>query len=208
MEFAMEHDRLCRDGRVEGWRADVRVWWLFRRFRSGPQTGSRNHASSPCSSNRTCGFPASGSQSGSCLRTRKVPRHRRKASQAVVQPCVEEWHVVPLLHLSLSPQPLSQPPGRVCIYGRVGRANLPDCEVVCPSGHHPIEAPYDLLCSPTLVPPGRLLTNPTADALNARPARSRADVPASVRRTIVPADAISKELKRLLRAPGLLDIDR
>ena len=45
--------------RVEDWRVSVRVRWLFRHFRSGPQSGSRDHVSSPRSSNRTCGFPAS-----------------------------------------------------------------------------------------------------------------------------------------------------
>ena len=37
-------------GRVEDWRASLRVRWLYRRFRSGPQSGSRNRVSSPRSS--------------------------------------------------------------------------------------------------------------------------------------------------------------
>ena len=39
----------CRlnEGRVGGWRADFRVRWLFRRFRSGPQSGSHGLVSSP-----------------------------------------------------------------------------------------------------------------------------------------------------------------
>ena len=36
--------------RVEDWRASLRVRWLFRRFRSGPQSGSHGHVSSPRSS--------------------------------------------------------------------------------------------------------------------------------------------------------------
>ena len=48
-------------GRVEDWRANCRVRWRFRRFRSGPQSGSLGHVSSPCSSNRACGSPAPGS---------------------------------------------------------------------------------------------------------------------------------------------------
>ena len=35
------------EGRVGGWRADFRVRWLFRRFRSGPQSGSHGLVSSP-----------------------------------------------------------------------------------------------------------------------------------------------------------------
>ena len=34
-------------GRVGGWRADFRVRWLFRRFRSSPQSGSHGLVSSP-----------------------------------------------------------------------------------------------------------------------------------------------------------------
>ena len=38
----------CRGaGRVGGWRASFRVRWLFRRFRSGPQSGSLGRVSSP-----------------------------------------------------------------------------------------------------------------------------------------------------------------
>ena len=33
-------------GRVESWRAAGRVRWLIRRFRTGPQSGSRGHVSS------------------------------------------------------------------------------------------------------------------------------------------------------------------
>ena len=39
-----------RQSRVEDWRASLRVRWLFRRFRSGPQSGSHGHVSSPRSS--------------------------------------------------------------------------------------------------------------------------------------------------------------
>ena len=56
-------------GRVEDWRASFRVRWLFRRFRVGPQSGSHDCVSSPRSSNRACGFPASG------FRTRSCPSH-------------------------------------------------------------------------------------------------------------------------------------
>ena len=47
--------------RVEDWRVDYRVRWLFRRFRFGPHP---YHVSSPRSPNRTCGFPASRLSSG------------------------------------------------------------------------------------------------------------------------------------------------
>ena len=52
--------------RVEDWRASFRVRWLIRRFRSGPQSGSRCRVSSPRSPNPACRFPAPGSPVGSC----------------------------------------------------------------------------------------------------------------------------------------------
>ena len=71
------------DSRVEDWRASLRVRWLFRRFRSGPQSGSHGHVSSPRSSNRTCGFPASGFRTRSCLRARKAQCVPRQTGEAV-----------------------------------------------------------------------------------------------------------------------------
>ncbi len=53
-------------GRVGGWRADGRVRWHIRRFRSGPQSGSHGCVSSPRSPNPACRFPAPGSPVGSC----------------------------------------------------------------------------------------------------------------------------------------------
>ena len=52
--------------RVGGWRADGRVRWHSRRFRSGPQSGSLGCVSSPRSPNPACRFPAPGSPAGSC----------------------------------------------------------------------------------------------------------------------------------------------
>ena len=43
----VRHPKIRPDSRVGGWRASVRVRWLFRRFRSGPQSGSRGRVSSP-----------------------------------------------------------------------------------------------------------------------------------------------------------------
>ena len=71
------------NSRVEDWRASLRVRWLFLRFRSGPQSGSHGHVSSPRSSNRTCGFPASGFRTRSCLRARRAQCVPRQTSEAV-----------------------------------------------------------------------------------------------------------------------------
>lgn len=156
---------------------------------------SHRSVSSPCSSNPACGFPAPGSQSGSRLRPRKVLGRQPQARKAVVLPA----------------EPLPQPLGCIRIHRRVGGIDLAECEVVCSSGYQPIEAPYELLCWTAFVPWGRLRADPGAYALNARPGRSSVDVPARIRPTIVPADAISEELKRFLgasEASGLLRVDR
>jgi hypothetical protein len=39
--------RRMASGRVEDWRADLRLRWVFRGFRRGPQSGCHRHVSSP-----------------------------------------------------------------------------------------------------------------------------------------------------------------
>jgi hypothetical protein len=39
--------KLNLPGRVEDWRADVRLRWVFHCFRGGPQSGCHHHVSSP-----------------------------------------------------------------------------------------------------------------------------------------------------------------
>ncbi len=80
---ALSEGLICR---VEDWRASFRVRWLVRRFRFGPQSGSHGRVSSPRSSNRTCGFPASGFRTRSCLRPRKAGRSHAKADKAMFCP--------------------------------------------------------------------------------------------------------------------------
>ena len=106
---------LGKPGRVEDWRASVRVRWLFRRFRFGPQSGSLDYVSSPRSSNRTCGFPASGFRTRSCLRSRRALGRVRQASEAVfvVQPFIREPHEFSGTRLVLQPEPPAQPPVHV-----------------------------------------------------------------------------------------------
>ena len=53
-------------GRVESWRAVGRVRWLLRRFRTGPQSGSRGHVSS--SRLVKPSMPISGTGLSCCLR--------------------------------------------------------------------------------------------------------------------------------------------
>ncbi len=76
--------RVAAESRVEDWRVSFRVRWMFRRFRSGPQSGSLDHVSSPRSSNRTCGFPAL--RSRSCLRPREALRSRCKTRKTYFIP--------------------------------------------------------------------------------------------------------------------------
>ncbi len=84
------------DGGVKGWRGAVRVRCVFVPLAFARcKSGSRRSVSTPCSSNRTCGFPASGSQLGSRLRPRKVSCRQRKAREAALlpQPSVGKSHV-------------------------------------------------------------------------------------------------------------------
>ena len=91
----------------------------------------------PRSSNRTCCFPASGFQSGSCLRPRKASRPRPQAGETVVlpQPLVREAHCPPGPHLVPPTKPLTQPPDRVAVDRSVGRTDLPKAIVVRPPRH-------------------------------------------------------------------------
>ena len=148
----------------------------FRRCRClTPRHGS---VSSRRSSNRTCGFPASGSRTRSCLRPRKARRSRCKARETVVGPqsLVREAHRLPGPHLVLATEPLAQPPRGVPVDGAIRRADLPKGEVVRPTGQHPVETPYHLLRRQQPVSRRGQLAHATADALDTGRARARADV--------------------------------
>ena len=54
-------------GRVEDWRVDCRVRWLFRRFRFGPQSGSLITFPVPALRTGRAVFPHLGSPVGSCV---------------------------------------------------------------------------------------------------------------------------------------------
>ena len=54
-------------GRVENWRVDCRVRWLFRRFRFGPQSGSLVTFPVPALRTGRAVFPHLGSPVGSCV---------------------------------------------------------------------------------------------------------------------------------------------
>ena len=93
-----------------GWRASFRVRW-YNPVRRGRSRSEGNPVTfvpvlspapmatfpGPCSSNRTCGFPASGFRTRSCIRPRKVTCLQPKAGKAVVMPqfAVREAHVPP-----------------------------------------------------------------------------------------------------------------
>ena len=132
-------------GRVDDWRGGGRRMGVavpggFRRCRC--LTPRRGSVSSRRSSNRTCGFPASGSRTRSCLRPRKARRAHGKAGEPVLLPesLVRKSHILSGAHLVLATEPLAQPPGRVPVNRRVGRADLPQDEVVRPAGQQPVEA--------------------------------------------------------------------
>ena len=77
----VRHTRIRPNSIVGGWRASFRVRWLFRRFRAGPQSGSRGRVSRPRSPNPACRFPTPGSPVGSCV---SHTDHRDKAGTGPV----------------------------------------------------------------------------------------------------------------------------
>ena len=200
-------------GRIEDWRASIRVRWRFRHFRSGPQSGSLGRVSSPRSSNRTCGFPASGFRTRSCLRARKAHGRPRQEKKAVVnvQPLFREAHILPAFRPVLPTEPLAQPLGSVSIDREVGRCDLPEAEVVRPPGHLPVQAlHHDPRRQPDVTCRGRF-ADLAADALDARLAGAGADVRPLPAGAVVSPDAVAEELKRFLRAPqasGFPFVDR
>ena len=199
--------------RVEDWRASFRGRWLFRRLRSGPQSGSHGRVSSPRSSNRTCGFPAHGSRTRSCLRPRRTGRVRCKADEAVLSPelLVPVLHVITGSHLVLATPPLEQPLDSVPVDRGVGRLDLAQDEVLRPSKHQSIE-PFDHdLVFEEPVAGLRQLANLAADALDARLAGPGADVAPFPVRAMVASNPVAEEVARLLRRPAasdLLGVDR
>ena len=115
-----------------------------------------------------------------------------KAGQAVIfpKPGARVAHVLPASDLVLPTEPLSQPPRRVIVNGRVGRADLSVVVVVRPPGYHPVQALYHVLGSHRSVPCGRLLTDLTADALDARLARAGPYIGPSIRPMRCPRKSI------------------
>ena len=146
--------------------------------RSRCLTPRHDSVSSRRSSNRTCGFPASGSRTRSCLRPRKARRMRRKARETKLFPesLGREPHFFPGPHLVLAAQPLAQPPGRVPVDRRVGRADLPQGEVVRPAGQPPVQARHHNPRRQEPVARRRQRAHSTANALDAFPTRTGADV--------------------------------
>ena len=94
----------------------------------------------PRSSNRTCATNASGFRTRSCCRPRKALGRWLQILEPVVvtEPCVREAHDFPRLRIVLPTEPLVPPLGRVPVDRLVGRVDLPEVEVVRPSGHRPV----------------------------------------------------------------------
>ena len=146
-----------------------------------------DHVSSPRSSNRACGFPALGSHSRSCLRSREAALPHFQAFQAVAlpQPLVRKAHELPRLHLVLPAQSPAQPLARVRVNGGVGQARLPQTEVVRPAEQHSVQASHHLRRGQQPVRRLPQRTDLAADTANAPPARARADVGRSRARGVV-----------------------
>ena len=78
-------------GRVENWRAADRVRWILRRFRSGPQSGSRRHVSSSRLVSRVENWRAAGRVRWMLRRFRSGPQSGSRghvSSSRLVKPSV------------------------------------------------------------------------------------------------------------------------
>ena len=199
--------------RVDDWRGGGRTWGVavagsFRQCRC--LSPCHDSVSSRRSANPTCGFPALGSRTRSCLRPRKAGRSRTEASELVVFPQlhVRESHVLPGPHLVLAAQPSTQPPGGVPVHRRVSRTDLTQAEVVRPTSHQPIQAPYHHFRFQKSVARCGHLAHPAADALNACLARARADIGAARVPAIVTSNPVAKELDGAPPAPGSIGSSR
>ena len=167
----------------------------------------------PRSSNRACGFPAPGFPSRSCLRPRKALGLRRKTGEAVYspQPIIREAHILPDPNLMLPIEPPPQPLRRVRIQCRIGRTDLTKVIVARPTRQHPVQPLHHLLRRHQPISRSRPLTDLTADALDARLARTGANITPVPARSKIASNAIPKKLQRLLgtsQAPGLLLVNR
>ena len=133
------------------WRGGVRsvVVAVSRRLSQYRCLAPRHRSvSSRRSSNRTCGSPASGSRTRSCLRPRKARRSHRKTSQApfIPQPPVREAHISPLVPCACdtatdaaagSHNPAAEAPVPQATAARLARADspeLPSLSHVAPPG--------------------------------------------------------------------------
>ena len=95
--------------------------------------------------------------------------------------------------------------------GVVGRVHLPELEVVRPSEHGPVQPPHHQFGVQQPVPRCRQFADLAADAADAVPARSRANVGTARARAVIASDAVPEELHRFPRhsqAASLRGVDR
>ena len=78
--------------RVEDWRVDCRVRWLFRRFRSGPQSGSPITFPVPALRTGRAVFPHLGSPVGSCV-SHTGPRSHSRTTPVGLTPVPYSIHL-------------------------------------------------------------------------------------------------------------------
>ena len=138
-----------RIGRVEEWRGGLGSAYLFPALSSaGASIASPCSVSTPRSSNRTGGFPASGSRTRTHAfahgKLRVRPLRRTSPSTSCRYSSGNRDHP-PALHLVLGAQPLAEPVAAVPVDGTVRRAHRAEAEVVRPAQQLPVQSSHPLL---------------------------------------------------------------
>src|SRR3990167_466608 len=156
--------------RVEEWRGGLGEAYLFPALSfAGASLASPCSGSTPRSSNRTGGSPASGSPTRlPCFRPQRFATDRLgQFQQAVLLVQPQIGRVLRTPPLAVFPvQPLAEPTAGVLLHNLPSSRDVAHAEVVPPAGQGPVEPTHLLLGRPPRRPGARQLTDLVTDRLN------------------------------------------
>src|SRR4030095_12403721 len=171
--------------------------------------------STPRSSNRTCGFPASGFRTkvDSCGRPREVGGRFGEADQAerLVEILVGVRSSPGSAHFVFTTQPLAQPMAGMRVHRPIGFADGAKAEVLAPSAQQSVELADHLGSFVDETTPFRQLADSLGYPCDFLPTGLGAHIDAPGSGGVASFEAIAKELETLLRhstQAGLLFIHR
>ena len=174
----------------------------------------RRSVSTPRSSNRTCGFPASGFRTKviSCFRPREVGCGSRQPhqSQRPVKVFVRITASSGTSDFMFPTQPLTQPITAMSVHCAIDFAHRSKAKVIAPTPKQRIEFFYLLGRFAAQCPALRLLANSLDNPGNLLRAGLRTDIFPSVLGRVASPKAVSQEVEGLLghfTQTGLLSVD-